>query len=147
MVFAVPLSYDDTEESAGELRLRSSNKSASLRRVAALKSTTFRYLVVSRETKVGSVSAPSTVVVVVRCLLAEKASTAALRLLLGCDGNGPRAINRLRVEFQRFLMALSVRPGRRLAISAHRLPSSTWAWMIALSSSSVHSDLLMSGFK
>ena len=27
---------------------------------------------------------------------------------------------------QWFLMALSVRPGRRLLMAAHRLPSSTW---------------------
>ena len=37
-------------------------------------------------------------------------------------------IIRLRVEFQRFLMELSVRPGSRLAISAQRLPSAMCAF-------------------
>ncbi len=97
--------YEDTEERAGELRLRSSKRSASLRRAVALKSTTFRYLVDgSIETKVGSVVGESV----------------TLFLSVG----GPRAIKRLRVEFQRFLMALSVRPAMRLAISAQRLPNS-----------------------
>lgn len=99
------LIYEDTEERAGEFRLRSSNRSASLRRAAALKSTTFRYLVGgSIETNVGSVVGESDT--------------------LFLSGGGPRAIRRLRVEFQRFLMALSVRPGMRLAISAQRLPNS-----------------------
>ena len=33
-----------------------------------------------------------------------------------------RAARRLRVEFQRFLMALSVRPSRKVAMRAHLLP-------------------------
>jgi hypothetical protein len=50
-------------------------------------------------------------------------------------------------EFQWFLMELSVRPGKRFAISAQRLPNSWCARRIALSSSSVHVDFTMSGFK
>ncbi|KAG9453526.1 hypothetical protein H6P81_006430 [Aristolochia fimbriata] len=41
-----------------------------------------------------------------------------------------------RVEFQWFLMALSVRPGRSLAMAAHLFPWAAWAEMITSSSSS-----------
>mmetsp|Transcript_46970 Transcript_46970/g.93595 ORF Transcript_46970/g.93595 Transcript_46970/m.93595 type:complete len:215 (+) Transcript_46970:1362-2006(+) len=50
-----------------------------------------------------------------------------------------------RIEFHRFLIALSVRPGKHLAISDQRVP---WVWTastIALSSSSDHIFLLTSG--
>ena len=66
----------------------------------------------------------SVVVVVVAAAAAVVAVVVvALRLRVGAVG--PREIIRLRVEFHRFLMALSVRPGRRLAISAHLLPNSS----------------------
>ena len=54
---------------------------------------------------------------------------------------------RLSVEFQWFLIALSVRPGNNLAILAHWLPYVRCAWMIALSSSSVQEDLLICGLR
>lgn len=38
----------------------------------------------------------------------------------------PLDIIRFNVEFQRFLMALSVRPGSSFAISAHLLPRCAW---------------------
>ncbi|KAF4363461.1 hypothetical protein F8388_016589 [Cannabis sativa] len=44
---------------------------------------------------------------------------------------------RRRVEFQWFLMALSVRPGRSLAMVAHLFPWAAWAWMMMESSSGV----------
>ena len=47
-------------------------------------------------------------------------------------------------EFQWFLTALSVRPGRYLAMSAHLLPNSSWSCMSLRSSSSDQADLLMS---
>mmetsp|Transcript_26908 Transcript_26908/g.54814 ORF Transcript_26908/g.54814 Transcript_26908/m.54814 type:complete len:313 (-) Transcript_26908:428-1366(-) len=48
---------------------------------------------------------------------------------------------RLRVEFQWFLMALSVRPGSSFAISAHRFCSRLWASMSKASSSGVQRSL------
>ena len=51
------------------------------------------------------------------------------------------------VELKWFLMWLSVLPGRNLAISAHLLPKSLWAFIMISSSLSVHFPLLMSGFK
>ena len=49
------------------------------------------------------------------------------------------------VEFQWFFTALSVRPGRSFAISAHLFPILPWrSWMEA-SSSSVQGDLLIPG--
>ncbi|XP_065036596.1 uncharacterized protein LOC135672070 [Musa acuminata AAA Group] len=44
---------------------------------------------------------------------------------------------RLRVEYQWFLMALSVRPERRRAMVAHLLPKRRWARTMASSSSAV----------
>mmetsp|Transcript_8411 Transcript_8411/g.7536 ORF Transcript_8411/g.7536 Transcript_8411/m.7536 type:complete len:232 (-) Transcript_8411:249-944(-) len=54
---------------------------------------------------------------------------------------------RCNVEFHLFLIALSVLPGNSLAISAHLLPLTLCSSIIILSSSSVHGDLLISGFK
>jgi hypothetical protein len=48
-------------------------------------------------------------------------------------------------EFQWFLMALSVRPGRSLAISAHLGPVVWIADRMARSSSSVHGPFWMLG--
>ena len=50
-------------------------------------------------------------------------------------------------EFQWFLMELSVRPGRYLAISAQRLPKVLWARNKIHSSCSLQSYFLISGFK
>ena len=49
------------------------------------------------------------------------------------------------MEFQWFLMALSVRPGSSLAISAHRLPHFLWADCKMVSSSAVHSPFFTAG--
>ena len=54
---------------------------------------------------------------------------------------------RLRVEFQWFLMALSVRPTNVLAISAHLLPNWLWARISLRSSSRLHSSRLISGLR
>mmetsp|Transcript_20147 Transcript_20147/g.39110 ORF Transcript_20147/g.39110 Transcript_20147/m.39110 type:complete len:230 (+) Transcript_20147:99-788(+) len=54
-------------------------------------------------------------------------------------------ILRRMVEFHRFLMALSVRPGTSLAISAHLLPWIFCASMISRSSSLVHGPFIMFG--
>ena len=54
---------------------------------------------------------------------------------------------RLRVEFQWFLIALSVRPTKVLAISAHLLPNLRCARINARSSSRLHSSRLMSGLR
>ena len=51
------------------------------------------------------------------------------------------------LEFQWFLIALSVRPGSSFAISAHLLPHSRHAVTITASSASVHGPLLMSAHK
>jgi hypothetical protein len=51
------------------------------------------------------------------------------------------------VEFQWFLMWLSVLPGRSLLINAHLLPYMRYAWINVISSSSVHLSFLMSGFR
>lgn len=59
------------------------------------------------------------------------------------DLNSRRCI----VLFQWFLIALSVLPGRYLAISAHRLPSLACSSTIRLSSSSVNAVFFISGFK
>mmetsp|Transcript_3011 Transcript_3011/g.5756 ORF Transcript_3011/g.5756 Transcript_3011/m.5756 type:complete len:237 (+) Transcript_3011:103-813(+) len=56
-----------------------------------------------------------------------------------------RLMLRLMVLYQWFLMALSVRPGRSFAISAHLLPTRCWASYMYFSSSSVHGSFLMSG--
>lgn len=53
----------------------------------------------------------------------------------------------LMVLFQWFFMALSVLPGKSLAIFAHWLPTLRWASTIILSSASVHAVFLMPGFK
>ena len=59
---------------------------------------------------------------------------------------GVSGIARLRmVEFHRFLMALSVRPGRRLLISTQWLPSSMCACSSTRSSSSDQPSFLMFG--
>mmetsp|Transcript_43881 Transcript_43881/g.133651 ORF Transcript_43881/g.133651 Transcript_43881/m.133651 type:complete len:230 (-) Transcript_43881:296-985(-) len=50
-------------------------------------------------------------------------------------------------EFQWFLMALSVRPGRCFAISAHLFPRDSWFSIMIRSSSSIHGFLLMSGLR
>ena len=52
---------------------------------------------------------------------------------------------RFRVEFQRFLMELSVRPGSSLAMWAQRLPYWAWAWMIRASSLAVKGSFLRQG--
>ena len=54
---------------------------------------------------------------------------------------------RLSVLFQWFLMALSVRPTKVLAISAHLFPNARCAMISARSSSRDHSSRLMSGFR
>mmetsp|Transcript_39397 Transcript_39397/g.92728 ORF Transcript_39397/g.92728 Transcript_39397/m.92728 type:complete len:236 (+) Transcript_39397:3-710(+) len=54
-------------------------------------------------------------------------------------------ILRRMVEFQRFLIALSVRPGTSLAISAQRFPWIFCASMIRMSSSSDHGPFMMLG--
>ena len=51
------------------------------------------------------------------------------------------------IEFHRFLIALSVRPGKSLTISDQRVPSSATLRMIAASSSADHSDLFTSGLR
>ena len=58
-----------------------------------------------------------------------------------------RCTRRRMVEFQWFLIALSVRPGRRLAISAHLLPRSECASRMIRSSSSVHGVFLIAGLR
>ena len=50
-------------------------------------------------------------------------------------------------EFQWFFIALSVRPGSTLAISAHRFPNLWWASRMLRSSLSVHGALLICGFR
>mmetsp|Transcript_68447 Transcript_68447/g.152788 ORF Transcript_68447/g.152788 Transcript_68447/m.152788 type:complete len:239 (-) Transcript_68447:105-821(-) len=50
-----------------------------------------------------------------------------------------------RIEFHRFLIALSVRPGKLLTISDQRVPSSWTLRTIAASSCAVHSALFTSG--
>jgi hypothetical protein len=51
------------------------------------------------------------------------------------------------VEFQWFLMELSVRPGSILVISAHLLPCAVWARKSTHSSWGIHSTLRMLGFR
>lgn len=76
----------------------------------------------------------------------------------GVDGDDCLVIFLLIVEFQWFLIALSVLkckrsnmysnlPGSSFAISAHLFPSRWCASNIFLSSSGVHASFLMSGFK
>jgi hypothetical protein len=55
-----------------------------------------------------------------------------------------RTIRRF-AAFQRFLMLLSVRPGKSLAISVHWFPNSAWACTRIFSSSMVHGPWLISG--
>lgn len=57
------------------------------------------------------------------------------------------SIFRFMDEFQWFLMALSVRPGSSLAISAHLFPISLCDCKISRSSSSDHGALQMSGLR
>eukprot|EP00964_Phaeocystis_antarctica_P006952 scaffold3756_cov60-Phaeocystis_antarctica.AAC.2 len=52
-----------------------------------------------------------------------------------------------RIEFHRFLIALSVRPGKSLTISDQRVPSSCTFRMMAASSSTDQSDLSTSGLR
>ncbi len=54
---------------------------------------------------------------------------------------------RANVLFQRFFTALSVLPGRRLAISAHLFPFNRCSSIIISSSSWLHGFLLMSGLR
>lgn len=54
---------------------------------------------------------------------------------------------RFSVELKWFLIALSVRPGNNLEISAHLLPCFLWASKMILSSSSDHLPFLMSGLR
>ena len=54
-----------------------------------------------------------------------------------------RRIRRRSVACQRFLIALSVRPGTIFAISAKRLPCKRWAKMMSWSSSGVQGPFLM----
>jgi hypothetical protein len=51
------------------------------------------------------------------------------------------------MEFHRFLIALSVRPGSCLAISAHLVPTCCTSSMMSCSSSSVQSSLFTDGHK
>ena len=51
------------------------------------------------------------------------------------------------IEFHRFLIALSVRPGSCLAMSAHLVPTCWTSSMMSCSSSSVQSSLLTDGHK
>ena len=51
------------------------------------------------------------------------------------------------MEFHRFLIALSVRPGSCLAMSAHLVPTCCTSSMMSCSSSSVQSSLLTDGHK
>lgn len=53
----------------------------------------------------------------------------------------------LMVEFQWFLIALSVLPGNSFAMRAHWLPNIWWAWYIMSSSCSVHALFLILGFR
>lgn len=78
--------------------------------------------------------------------------TLALLLLLCGEAEGEEegsvlASLRRMVEFQWFLIALSVRPGRSLAISAHLLPSCLCASINMLSSSSDHASFLIEGLR
>ena len=51
------------------------------------------------------------------------------------------------IEFHRFLIALSVRPGSCLAMSAHLVPTCWTSSMMSCSSSSVQSSLFTDGHK
>lgn len=78
--------------------------------------------------------------------------TLLLLLLLSGEAEGEEegsvlASLRRIVEFQWFLIALSVRPGRSLAISAHLLPSCLCASISMLSSSSDHASFLIEGLR
>lgn len=78
--------------------------------------------------------------------------TLTLLLLLCGEAEGEEegsvlASLRRMVEFQWFLIALSVRPGRSLAISAHLLPSCLCASISMLSSSSDHASFLIEGLR
>lgn len=68
------------------------------------------------------------------------------RRLSFCEEDHCRATRRI-VEFQRFLIELSVLPGRSLAISDHLLPTSLCASIMIISSSGSHVSLLIDGFR
>jgi len=53
----------------------------------------------------------------------------------------------LRCVFQKFLISLSVRPGRCVAITDHLLPRMEWRWRMVCSSSWENLPLLMSGLR
>ena len=59
----------------------------------------------------------------------------------------PPSTRRFNVAFQRFLIALSVRPGSKVAISAHLLPWLLCASTRTSSSLRVQPHFLMSGFR
>jgi len=59
--------------------------------------------------------------------------------------NAPASTLRFSVEFQWFLIALSVRPGRKCAMRAHALPNAPCRSASTRSSSRVHSPRLMLG--
>lgn len=65
--------------------------------------------------------------------------SAALRALMMAS------LLRCRVEYQWFLIELSVLPGSSLAISVHRLPNLRWAIEIWRSSSSVQGSFRIAG--
>jgi hypothetical protein len=153
--------YDETEDTAGELRLRSNNRSASLRRAAGeVQRALGAFGHISTSLKVGFAfcgeDKPLKASAAILEALSETKSKRTLASFLGellkfvfdaflakssidstflrfrlADGDfSPLDITRFNVEFHRFLMALSVRPGRRFAISAHLLPSSACVSMI-----------------
>jgi len=59
--------------------------------------------------------------------------------------DGSARFFRRRREFQRFLIALSVRPGSKRAILDQLFPSRAWASSSACSSSAVHGVFLIDG--
>lgn len=74
-------------------------------------------------------------------------ATAAMSFSCSCGVRAATMASLLRcsVEYQWFLMELSVLPGSSLAISVHRLPYLRCAIEMCLSSSSVHGSFLMAG--
>mmetsp|Transcript_21975 Transcript_21975/g.44706 ORF Transcript_21975/g.44706 Transcript_21975/m.44706 type:complete len:436 (-) Transcript_21975:379-1686(-) len=77
--------------------------------------------------------------------LAASASASSILAATSVGLASPLSTTRRSVEFQRFLMALSVRPGRSLAISAQRCPNRPCASMSRASSSAVHLSFLTLG--
>lgn len=147
----LPLFYEDTEDTVGELRLNPSNRSASLLMSEAVlftdtlaglhfllafvgRTRNFFFLEdiarpLNASAATWSSSRPlfSPVIglpdfVKTWSIDSDEEEDPDLRFLVP---TGPRARIRFRVEFQRFLMALSVRPMSRLAISAQRFPNSS----------------------